>query len=149
MLQTTFSRKGGQARSVRKTRANRAKAAAYWQAVRSGLASAPRRYRKPPSADAIRRKLAPYCRRHGIVRLEIFGSTSRGEAGPGSDVDLIANFQQNPGLGFFAMEEEMSGILGVPVHLLTRESVEAMSNPFRRESILAEARVIYHAQARS
>ena len=54
----------------------------------------------------IRRKLAPYCRRHGITQLEIFGSTARGEAGRRSDVDLIATFQLNPGLGFFAMEEE-------------------------------------------
>lgn len=149
MLLRTFSRKGGKARSPRKTQANRAKAAAYWKAVRAGHAAPPRRYRKPPAIDEIRRKLAPYCRRHGIVQLEIFGSNARGEAGGRSDVDLIASFQRNPGLGFFSMEEEMGEVLGVPVHLLTRESVEAMSNPYRRESILAHARVIYHAQTRS
>ena len=37
----------------------------------------------------------------------------------------------------------MVAILGVPVHLLTRESVEQMSNPYRRSSILADARDIY------
>jgi len=148
MLHTTFSRKGGQARSARKTQANRAKAVAYWQAVRGGQAAPPRRYRKPPTIDKIRGKLAPYCRRHGITQLEIFGSIARGEAGQRSDVDLIATFQNNPGLDFFAMEEEMSAILGVPVHLLTRESVETMSNPYRQKSILSDARVIYHAQAR-
>ena len=98
--------------------------------------------------DEIRRKLAPYCRRHGITQLEIFGSGARGEAGRRSDVDLIAIFRDNPGLGFFAMEEEMGGILGVPVHLLTRESVETMSNPYRQKSILSDARVIYHGQTR-
>src|ERR1700678_275275 len=127
MLQRTFSRKGGEARSARKTQANRAQAAP------------PRRYRKPPAVDEIRRKLAPYCRRHGITQLEIFGSTARGEAGRRSDVDLIATYRLNPGLAFFAMEEEMSRILGVPVHLLTRESVEAMSNPYRQKSILSDA----------
>jgi uncharacterized protein len=147
MLLKTFSRKGGKARSERKTRANRAKAAAYWKAVRAGHAVPPRRYRKPPSEAEIRRKLAPYCRQHGITQLELFGSTARGEAVPGSDLDLIASFHLNPGLGFFAMEEEMSRILGVPVHLLTRESVETMSNPYRCDSILADARVIYHAQS--
>src|ERR1700683_4792135 len=149
MLQKTFSRKGGQARSARKTKANRAKAVAYWKAVRSGHAAPPRRSRKPPAIDEIRRKLAPYCRRNGITQLEIFGSGARGEAGRRSDVDLIATFRLNPGLGFFAMEEGVGGILGVPVHLLTRESVETMSNPYRRTSILADARVIYHAQARA
>jgi predicted nucleotidyltransferase len=59
-------------------------------------------------------------------------------------VDLLATFASNPGLRFFTMEDEMSTILGVPVHLLTRDSVEQMSNPYRRESILADARVIYH-----
>jgi predicted nucleotidyltransferase len=142
----TFSRKGGKIRSARKTLANRAKARAFWKAVRNGQAASPRRYRKPP--DEIRRKLAPYCRQQGIAQLEIFGSSARGEAGRRSDVDLIATFHLNPGLGFFAMEEDMSRILGVPVHLLTRESVETMSNPFRRNSILADTRVIYHAKTR-
>ena len=149
MLHRTFSRKGGQARSPRKTKANRAKASAYWEAVREGHAAPPRRYRKPPGEDVIREKLAPFCRRHGISQLEIFGSIARGEANRRSDVDLIATFHDNPGLGFFGMEEEMGAILGIPVHLLTRESVETMSNPYRRDSILADARVIYHAQARA
>jgi predicted nucleotidyltransferase len=117
--------------------------------VRNGQATPPRRHRKPPTIDEIRRKLAPYCRRNGIIQLDIFGSTARGEAAPRSDVDLIATFYLNPGLGFFTMEEEMSRVLGFPVHLLTRESVQSMSNPYRRDSILADARVIYHAQARA
>jgi predicted nucleotidyltransferase len=146
MLQRTFSRKGGEARSPKKTRANRVKAAAYWDAVREGLAAAPRRYRKPPAVSEIAEKLARYCRRKGIIRLEIFGSAARGEAGKHSDVDLIATFQTNPGLDFFAMEDEMTKVLGIPVHLLSRGSVEEMTNPFRRESILADARAIYHAR---
>ena len=69
----------------------------------------------------------------------------RGEAKRGSDVDLIATFSENPGLRFFTMESEMADILGVPVHLLTRDSVDQMSNPYRRASILADAKVVYHA----
>jgi uncharacterized protein len=88
--------------------------------------------------------LAAYCRQVGITRLEVFGSVARGEVRRGSDVDLLATFASNPGLRFFTMEDEMSAILGVPVHLLTRESVEQMSNPYRRESILTDARIIYH-----
>jgi len=89
--------------------------------------------------------LAEYCRQVGITRLEAFGSTSRGDARRGSDVDLLATFSENPGLRFFAMEEEMAAILGAPVHLLTRDSVDQMSNPYRRESILADAREVYNA----
>ena len=90
--------------------------------------------------EALRR----FCRERGIARLELFGSALRDDFGAGSDVDLLATFAGNPGLRFYTMEEEMAAILGVPVHLLTRDSVEQMSNPYRRESILADARVIYH-----
>ena len=89
--------------------------------------------------------LRAYCRKNGITRLEAFGSIARGEAKRGSDVDLLASFSRSPGLRFFGMAGEMSQILGAPVHLLTRESVEEMSNPYRKDSILADARVIYHA----
>lgn len=144
MNHTAFSRKGGKTRSIAKTVANRAKAMAYWGAVRAGERPAPRRSRVPPTPEVIAQMLAPYCRQTGITFLEAFGSTARGEERRGSDVDLLATFARNPGLRFFSMAEEMAAILGVPVHLLTRDSVEQMTNPFRRESILAEAKVIYH-----
>jgi predicted nucleotidyltransferase len=144
MNHAAFSRKGGSVRSLAKTAANRAKARAFWDAVRTGERPAPRRLRVPPTLEAIADMLTAYCREAGITRLEAFGSTARGEASRGSDVDLLATFAGNPGLRFFTMEDEMAAILGVPVHLLTRDSVEQMSNPYRRESILADAKTIYH-----
>ncbi len=143
MNHAAFSRKGGQARSIAKTLANRAKAVAYWEKVRAGNKPRPRRLRVPPAPETVAQLLTDYCRQAGITRLEAFGSTARGEAKRGSDVDLLATFAANPGLRFFTMEEDMARILGVPVHLLTREAVEQMSNPYRRQSILADARVIY------
>jgi uncharacterized protein len=142
---TAFSRKGGRARSRAKTTANRAKALAYWNAVRAGLRNAPHRPRVPPHLGALRKLLSDYCRQSGIICLEAFGSTARGDARRGSDVDLIATFSENPGLRFFTMEEEMGALLGAPVHLLTRDSVDEMSNPFRRESITAETKEIFRA----
>ncbi len=91
----------------------------------------------------ITRRLAPFCRRHGITRLDIFGSVARGEATPGSDVDLIASFPEHPGLAIVTIEEECAKLLGVPVHLLTFEAVEEMENPYRRDSIQADRRTIY------
>ena len=34
-------------------------------------------------------RFAEICHRYGIARIEVFGSVARGEAGPGSDVDLL------------------------------------------------------------
>lgn len=97
----------------------------------------------PPPLGVIAKELADYCRQNGIARLEVFGSAARGEAKRGSDVDLMATFRANPGLRFFSMEQEISELLGVPVHLLSRAAVEKMSNPYRRRSILADAKVVY------
>ncbi len=108
MNHTTFSRKGGKVRSLAKTAANRAKAVAFWSAVRTGEKPAPHRLRMPPAPEAIAKLIANYCRQAGITRLEAFGSTARGEAKRGSDVDLLATFAHNPGLRFFTMEEEMT-----------------------------------------
>lgn len=143
MLHTTLSRKGGQVSSPAKTAANRAKASAYWAEVRAGKRPAPRRPRTPPAPDVIADKLAAYCETHGITRVEVFGSTARGTARRGSDVDLMVTFSQPPGLRFFTMAEEVADILGAPVDLVTRENVEAMTNPFRQHSILADARQIF------
>lgn len=145
MNHAAISRKGGRVRSAAKTRANRQKAAAYWQAVREGICPAPRRPKAPPPPAVIAARLADYCQANAITRLEIFGSVARGESRRGSDIDLLATFAINPGSRFFAMESEMTTLLGIPVHLLTRDSVEQLTNPYRRESILAEAREIYRA----
>ena len=106
----------------------------------------PRGQRRPPPVREIVRRLAPYCRKLGIVRLEIFGSVARGEVQVGSDVDLIATFREIPGLSFFSMAEEMGRRLGVPVDLLLAEDVAEMTNPFRKVTIERDRRVIYTAR---
>jgi predicted nucleotidyltransferase len=93
-------------------------------------------------AEIIRRVL-PFCQKHGITRLEIFGSVARGDATAGSDIDLIATFPQHPGLEIVSMEEECARLLGVPVHLLTAETVAEMTNPYRQKSIQRDRCIIY------
>lgn len=105
----------------------------------------PRGTRPPPPPESIARKLAPFCRKHGITRLEVFGSVARGDATVGSDVDLIATFPEHPGLEIVTIEEECEQLLGVPVHLLTFEAVEDITNPYRKETIQRDRRTIYAA----
>jgi len=41
------------------------------------------------------------------------------------------------------MADEMAAILGVPVDLLDRQTVDEMTNPFRKQSIQADVREIF------
>ena len=100
----------------------------------------------PPPPDEIARRLAPLCRAHGITRLEIFGSVARGDAQPGSDVDLIATLTKPLGFRFYGLGDDMEVALGVRVHLLSRDQVDTMTNPYYRASILPDIRIIYDAR---
>lgn len=104
----------------------------------------PRRGRRqPPPLNEVARRLESFCRKHGIARLDVFGSVARGEARVGSDVDLIATFSNHPGLNIVTIETECAKLLGVPVQLLTFEAVAEMTNQYRRESIQRDRRTIY------
>ncbi len=95
------------------------------------------------SLEDVKSRVAPFCRRHGVARLEVFGSVARGE--PHRDVDLLITFKEgvHPGWDFFDLSKELEGILGCEVDLLTRRSVEQDENPIRRRSILESTREIY------
>lgn len=86
-------------------------------------------------------QVAAFCRRHQIRRLALFGSVLREDFGPESDVDVLLEFAPGhvPGLAFFAMQDELSHILGHPVDLNTAHFI----SPYFRAEVQAEAAVIY------
>ena len=83
------------------------------------------------------------CRRNRIRRLALFGSVLRDDFGPDSDVDVLVEFEPGArvGLRFFAMEQELSQILGGKVDLNTPGF---LSKHFRNE-VITEAEVLYDA----
>jgi predicted nucleotidyltransferase len=95
--------------------------------------------------DEIKSRLKPFCKRHHVTRLEVFGSLARGETLCGSDIDLLATFQHDVHLGwdFYDLQKEVEDILGCEVDLLPRRSVERVENDIRRRSILESTREIY------
>jgi uncharacterized protein len=101
----------------------------------------------PPTLDELKTRLAPFCRNHSVIRLEVFGALARGERRPGSDVDLLVTFRPDVHLGwdFFDLHKEIEDILGCEVDLLTRRSVEQDENPVRRRSILESTRDVFTA----
>ncbi len=85
----------------------------------------------------LRSHLARLRRRYGVRRLALFGSTARGEAGPASDVDLLVDFDEAPGLlGLVELEEELSRIVGRRVDLVIERTLDSrIAEPIRREHI--------------
>ena len=90
-----------------------------------------------------REAIAEFCRRNRIRRLALFGSVLRDDFSPESDVDVLVEFElgHTPGLVFFAMQRELSGILGRKVDLNTTSDL----SPYFRQEVLDEAEVLYVA----
>ena len=90
-----------------------------------------------------REKIADFCQRYHIRKLAFFGSVLREDFTPESDVDVLVEFEPGhvPGLAFFAMQDELSKILGRKVDLNTKGFI---SKNFRDE-VLHESRVEYVA----
>lgn len=101
----------------------------------------------PLAVETDREALVQFCQRNRIAKLELFGSRAKGTARPDSDVDLLVTFEDGytPGLEFFGMADELEGILGHPVDLLTRPTVERDRNPYFKQSVLSVAELLYAA----
>lgn len=101
----------------------------------------------PLALDINYEQLSELCRRYFVAKLELFGSRAKGTARPDSDVDLLVTFQpgHTPGLEFFGMANELEEILGHPVDLLTRPTVEQDRNPYFRHNVLSVVEQLYAA----
>jgi len=90
-----------------------------------------------------REKIAAFCRQHHVQRLALFGSALREDFGPGSDIDVLVEFEpgHTPGLlGIARLERELSATLGGrKVDLRTPEDLSR----YFREDVLREAQVQY------
>jgi uncharacterized protein len=90
-------------------------------------------------------KLSDYCRRWKIAKLELFGS-ARFDWDSAHDIDLLVSFQDDAHwslLDHVEMQEELGTLLGRPVDLVTRRSIERSQNPIRREAILKDPVEVY------
>ena len=97
-------------------------------------------------ADELWRRLGPFCQKHHIRRLEIFGSAARGQAGPRSDVDLLVTLDESVPVSAAALLEmagEAEELVGAPVDFVLRSSLEKSPNRFARDHILSTAVCVY------
>lgn len=88
-------------------------------------------------------EIAAFCQRHHITKLSLFGSILRDDFGPQSDIDILVEFEAGhvPGLGFFALQDELSDLLGRKVDLHTPQFL----SPYFRAQVQTEAQVHYAA----
>ena len=86
-------------------------------------------------------QIAAFCRRCRIRRLALFGSILRDDFETTSDVDVLVEFfpDAKVGLQFFAIERELSHLLGRKVDLNTPGFLDRCY----RNEILRKAEVIY------
>ena len=92
--------------------------------------------------------IAEFCRRWGIVRLEVFGSALAEDFTPDSDIDFLVSFTSGAAwslLGLARAEDELSRIVGRAVDFAEREPIGQSRNWIRREAILDSARTLYVA----
>jgi predicted nucleotidyltransferase len=93
------------------------------------------------SRDEVLTKLrhhAPELQAEGILHLALFGSTARDEAGPESDVDLMAIYGSDRKLGLFdifRIQHRLEDLLGTKVELADRNRMR----PIIKESAEEDA----------
>lgn len=86
--------------------------------------------------DGYRQAVLRIAARHGATNVRVFGSLARGQAGAGSDLDVLVSMA--PGrslLDLIALGDELELLLGRPVDVVSDRGI----SPYLREQILAEA----------
>jgi predicted nucleotidyltransferase len=76
-----------------------------------------------PPLDELRRRrgeITEVAVRRSVQTVRVFGSVARGDAGPGSDLDVLVEMGERGGLlEQAAFQADMEDLLGCPVHVMT------------------------------
>ena len=87
-----------------------------------------------------------FCRKWKIRELAVFGSFLRDDFRPDSDVDFLADYEDDAEWDLFdsiRMQEELEATLGRRVDVVDRYGVEHGGNRFIRQEILSTAETVY------
>ncbi len=88
----------------------------------------------------LRHHLPDLVRQYHIKQMGVFGSSVRNEQIPGSDLDVLIEFDVLPGLfTYVEIQEKLTDLLGVPVDLVHRPDLK----PHIGERILNEVVIVF------
>jgi len=92
--------------------------------------------------DKYSEELKYFCKANRIKKLSLFGSYLKNTFNENSDIDLLAEFDEDTGYGLLdlsRMERELSEIIGKKVDLRTANELSR----YFRDTIVKEAKVKY------
>ena len=92
------------------------------------------------------KKIAEYFKTQPVLKAWLFGSYSRGEERPDSDVDIMVSLDQSAHVGLFklsGMHLDLQDLLDMQVDLVTDKGLM----PFARESTEHDKKLIYERTA--
>jgi len=92
-----------------------------------------------------KRSVAAICRKYRIRNFSFFGSVTRADFRPDSDVDVLVEFRrgESPGLfGLVRLRDELSQVFGRSVDVVT---TGVFRNPIRRRNIEEDLECVYAA----
>lgn len=95
--------------------------------------------------DISENRLGECCRKWKVKELSLFGSVLREDFGPHSDIDVLVTFQPDAPWSLWdpmEMKEELEVLFGRTIDLVEKE---ALRNPWRRDQILRNHKVLYAA----
>ena len=94
------------------------------------------------NSEAIR----DFCRKWKIKELSVFGSILRGDFQADSDIDFLADYEEDEEWDLFdslQMQDELEGVLGRKVDVVDRYAIEHDGNRFINKEILSAAEQVF------
>ena len=90
--------------------------------------------------------LTDFCNKWDIASLAVFGSVLRSDFGADSDIDCLVSFTPEAKRSLLTrvrIKHELESMVGRPIDVVARKSVEESDNWIRRHEILSTAQTIY------
>ncbi len=82
-------------------------------------------YTKETILNLLKAKKPDLQKRYPISELGLFGSYARGDNNEKSDIDILVDFNQQIGIGFIELANELEDVFKTKVDLLSRKGIKS------------------------